>query len=67
MAPVKCFDASVNMSAGTFGVGFGWLLNFHTTGFNFFIGMDRTMAKVTKQFVPLNSNASVNIGMNFPF
>ncbi len=67
VAPVKCFDASVNMSAGTFGVGFGWLLNFHTTGFNFFIGMDRTMAKVTKQFVPLNSNASVNIGMNFPF
>ena len=48
-------------------MGFGWLLNFHTTGFNFFIGMDRTMAKVTKQFVPLNSNASVNIGMNFPF
>lgn len=67
IAPVKCFDASVNMSAGTYGVGFGWLLNFHTTGFNFFVGMDRTMAKVTKQFVPLNSNASVNLGINFPF
>lgn len=67
IAPVKCFDASVNMSAGTFGVGLGWLLNFHTTGFNLFVGMDRTMGKVTKQFVPLNSNASVNIGMNFPF
>lgn len=67
IAPVKCFDASVNMSAGTYGVGFGWLLNFHVTGFNFFVGMDRTMVKVTKQFVPLNSNASVNLGINFPF
>lgn len=67
VAPAKCFDASVNMSAGTFGVGFGWLLNFHTKGFNMFVGMDRTMGKVTKQFVPLSSNASVNFGMNFPF
>lgn len=67
IAPAKCFDASVNMSAGTFGVGFGWLLNFHAKGFNMFVGMDRTMGKVTKEFVPLNSNASVNFGMNFPF
>lgn len=66
VAPVKCFDAGVNMSAGTYGVGFGWLLNFHTKGFNMFIGMDRTLGKVTKQFVPLSSNGSVNIGMNFP-
>lgn len=67
IAPVKCFDASVNMSAGTFGIGFGWLLNVHTTGFNMFLGMDRTLGKVSKQFVPLNSNASVNFGINFPF
>lgn len=67
VAPVKCFDASINMSAGTFGVGFGWLLNFHTKGFNMFLGMDHTMGDVTKQFVPLSSNASVNFGMNFPF
>ncbi|MCM1483905.1 MAG: DUF5723 family protein [Muribaculaceae bacterium] len=66
VAPVKCFEAGVNMSAGTYGVGFGWLMNFHTKGFNFFLGMDRTLGKVTKQFVPLSSNGSVNIGMNFP-
>ena len=66
VAPVKCFDASVNMSARTYGVGFGWLLNFHTKGFNMFLGMDRTLGKVTKQFVPLSSNGSVNIGINFP-
>lgn len=67
IAPVKCFDASINMGAGTFGVGFGWLLNLHTKGFNMFLGMDHTLGKVTKQFVPLSSNASVNFGMNFPF
>lgn len=67
VAPVKCFDASINMSAGTFGVGFGWLLNLHTKGFNLFLGMDRTPGKLAKQGVPLNSNASFNFGMNFPF
>lgn len=67
VAPVKCFSADVNVVAGTYGVGFGWLLNFHHTGFNLFLGMDQTLGKVTKQFVPLNSNASLNFGINFPF
>ena len=67
IAPAKCFDASVNMSAGTFGVGFGWLLNVHTKGFNMFLGMDRTPFRLAKQYVPLNSNASFNFGLNFPF
>ena len=67
VAPAKCFDAGVNMSAGTFGIGFGWLLNLHVPGYNFFVGMDRTLGKVSKQFVPLNSNASVNLGMNILF
>ena len=67
IAPVKWLDGGINMTAGTFGVGFGWLLNIHPTGFNFFIGMDRVMGKTTKQFVPLNSNASLNLGINFLF
>lgn len=67
IAPVKCFSADINMEAGTFGVGFGWLLNLHTTGFNLFLGMDRTIGKVCKQFVPLNSNGTLNFGINFPF
>lgn len=67
VAPVKCFSADANVAFGTFGSSFGWLLNFHTKGFNLFLGMDHTMGKVTKQFVPLSSNASLNFGMNFPF
>jgi len=65
--PVKCFSADANFAVGSYGCAFGWLLNFKTTGFNMFLGMDRTLGKVTKQFVPLSSNASVNLGINIPF
>lgn len=67
VAPVKCFDASANVALGTFGFGFGWLINLHVPGFNLFAGMDHTVSKVAKQFVPLSSNASFNFGINFPF
>ncbi len=64
--PVDCLSASANFAAGTYGVGFGWLVNVNVTGFNLFIGMDHTMGKLAKQFVPLNSNAELNFGINFP-
>lgn len=67
VAPVKVFSADVNMVAGTYGVGFGWMLNLHVTGFNLFLGMDHTLGKVAKQFVPLNSNGAFNLGINFLF
>ena len=67
VAPVKALSADINMVAGTYGVGFGWLLNVHTTGFNLFLGMDHTLGKLSKQMIPLNSNASLNLGINFPF
>ncbi|MDE6443474.1 MAG: hypothetical protein K2K64_03500, partial [Muribaculaceae bacterium] len=65
--PVKCLSADVNMVLGTYGVGFGWLFNLHFPGFNLFMGMDQTLGKLAKQGVPLNSNASFNFGINFPF
>lgn len=65
--PVKCFAASVNGVFGTYGAGFGWLLNYYGKGFTVFLGMDNTLGKVSKEFVPLNSNASVNFGMSIPF
>lgn len=67
VAPCKIFSAGINMSAGTYGAGFGWLINLHPKGFNLFLGMDHTFAKIAKQGVPLNSNAAVNFGINFPF
>lgn len=66
--PVDCLAASANLAMGTYGVGFGWLLNLNTKkGFSLFLGMDHTLGKLAKQGVPLNSNAQVNFGMNFPF
>ena len=67
VAPVKCFSASAAFSAGTFGVGFGWLANVHVPGFSFFVGMDHTMGKLAKQGIPTNSNASFNIGFSSSF
>lgn len=67
VAPVKWFSAGANLEASTFGCGFGWIINFYTKGINFFCGMDHTMGKLAKQGVPLNSNASLNVGLNFPF
>lgn len=67
VAPVKWFSAGANLEASTYGCGFGWIINFYTKGINFFCGMDHTMGKLAKQGVPLNSNASVNLGLNFPF
>ena len=67
VAPVKCLNASVNVCGGTDAVGFGWLLNLHVPGFNFYLGMDRTAGTLSKQGVPLCSNTQVNLGLNFLF
>lgn len=68
VTPVKYVSASANLVCGTFGVGFGWLLEVNSgKGFDLFIGMDKTPGKLAKQFAPLNSNANFNFGINFPF
>lgn len=67
VAPVKAFSAGANMALGTYGFSFGWLMNVKVTGFNMFLGMDHTLGKLAKQGLPLSSNASVNLGINFPF
>ncbi len=60
------FSMGVNLAAGTYGTGFGWILNLHPKGFNLFLGMDHTLGKLTKQGAPLSGNGSLNIGINFP-
>lgn len=68
VAPIKWFDASVNYGLSSFGSSFGWLLNFHPRGFNFFIGMDHLMGKVSPQFIPVESaNMNVSFGFNVTF
>ncbi len=65
--PVKVFSAGVNIAAGTFGVHFGGIINVNVTGFNLFVSTDCMPGKLAKQYAPLNSNANLNLGINFPF
>lgn len=65
--PIKWLDLGVNYGIGTFGSSFGWILNIAPKGFNFYIGMDHTLGKLSKQYVPLSSNAQLSLGINFPF
>ncbi len=67
VAPVKAFSAGANIAMGTYGFSFGWLMNVKVTGFNMFLGMDHLTGKFAKQGVPVSGNASVNLGINFPF
>ena len=67
VSPVKAFSASATLAAGTFGASFGWLLNAHPTGFNFFLGMDHTLGSLAKQGVPLSGKADLHMGINIPF
>lgn len=63
----KAFSMGANMAVGTYGTAFGWIINAHPNGFNFFLAMDNTIGKMAKQGAPLSSNASVTMGINFPF
>ena len=65
VAPLTWFEAGINYAISTYGSSFGWVLNFHPRGFNFFVGMDHTLGKVSKEFIPLNSNANLCVGINF--
>lgn len=67
VAPVKVFSAGANFAVGTYGCSFGWMLNVHPKGFNFFLATDHSLGKLAKQGLPLSSNGSVNMGINFPF
>ena len=66
ISPVKWFELGANVGVGTMGASFGWMINLHPRGFNLFMGMDRMLGKISKQGIPLRSNADFNIGINFP-
>ena len=67
VAPCKIFSASGTFAVGTYGASLGGVLNLHVTGFNLFLASDHIIGKMAKQGVPLSSNGSVAMGINFPF
>ena len=62
--PLRWLDGGMSLGVGTFGASAGWLINIHPKGFNFFVGMDHILGKQSKEWIPLSSKASVNLGMN---
>lgn len=68
VAPLSWIEASANVAVSTYSTSFGWMINFHPKGFNFFVGSDYTSFKVNPWFIPINKlNANVNFGINFTF
>ena len=64
--PAKWFEFGVNVGFGTLGSSFGWVFNLHPRGINIFLAGDHMLGKVSKQFIPLKSNADIALGFNFP-
>lgn len=62
--PLNWFDCGVNFAVNSFTTSMGWVLNIHPKGYNFFIGMDHLLGKTSNEFIPLSSNASINLGMS---
>ncbi len=67
VTPVDWLGLGINYGLGTFGSSFGWILNIAPRGFNFFVGMDHTLGRFSKQYIPLNLNTQLSLGLNFPF
>lgn len=66
ISPCKMFEVSVNGGYGTFGGNVGWIINFHPRGFNFFLGSDHCVGKLSKQYTPLRSSYDICMGINYP-
>lgn len=62
--PLKWIDGGLSFSVNSFTTSMGWVINIHPKGYNFFIGMDHLLGKMSKEAIPLSSNANVALGMS---
>lgn len=67
VAPLPWLDGALSFAAGSFATSCGWVVNVHPKAFNVFIGMDHILGKVSREMIPLSSNASLNVGFNVAF
>ncbi len=63
--PLRWLNGGISMGYGSFGASAGWIINVHSKSFNIFIGMDHLFGKFSKELIPLNSKASLSMGINF--
>lgn len=64
VAPLDWLDGGVNFAVNSFTASMGWIINIHPRGYNFFIGMDHLLGKLSNEAIPLSSNANVALGMS---
>lgn len=64
ISPIDWFDGTLALAVNSYQANMGFLANFHTKKFNFFLGMDCLLGKMSKEFIPLNSNGGVSFGFN---
>ncbi len=64
IAPLKWLDGGLSFALNTYTGSAGWILNIHPSKVNFFIGMDHIIGKFSKEFIPISSNGSINVGFN---
>lgn len=65
--PAKWFEVALNGAVNSTGCTAGMVMDFHAKHFNFFIGADRFMGKLSKQGIPLHRlNSSFTMGMSIP-
>ena len=66
--PAKWFDCTVNFGQSSYASSFGWMVNFHPRGFNFFLGSDHQFFNITPQALPVGrANMNLTMGMNVTF
>ncbi len=64
IAPVDWFEGSLSLGINSYAFNTGFLANFHTKKLNIFLGMDAILGKVSKEFIPLNSNGGISLGFD---
>lgn len=65
--PASWFNATVSGTLSNFGPNWGWVLNFCPRGFNFFVGTDYMVTRITPQGIPTkNATVNLNLGFNVP-
>ena len=62
--PLSWLDGGMTAALGSLTSSIGCVVNIHPKGFNFFIGTDHIIGKMSKEGIPLSSCGSVSVGMN---
>lgn len=67
VTPCRVISVGVNGAMGTWGPALGGIININAPGFNLWLATDHAPGKLTKQYLPLNSNLNLSMGINIPF